>query len=213
MHRGCPQEAITFNGDEGIKIDRERCNNCGECTDTCYAEALTVRGQRISAENVVEEVMRDDSFYRLSKGGGLTLSGGEPLAQIGFAKEILKLAKENGITTAVETAGHYPVEVLQEADPFIDTYLYDIKHTDPIKHKKFTGADNRQILDNLEWLAKNKRNVTIRGPVIPSFNADKETLQSILDMANRLGIDQVNFLPYHEYGRTNTKRSVQIQIF
>jgi pyruvate formate lyase activating enzyme len=158
-----------------------------------------MRGSLMTVEEVFAEVECDDIFYKLS-GGGLTVSGGEPLAQPDFTLALLKRAKEEGIATAIETAGHYPKEHLRKVDPFVDTYLYDVKHIDLEKHEKFTGVNNKQILSNLEWLTRQKRNVIIRVPVIPNFNDDRETLQSIVDLGNKLGVTQLNFLPYHEYG-------------
>ena len=195
----CKHGALSWDG-HGISIDRTLCLDCGDCCETCYAEALIMNGVAMTVSEVLDEVRRDKVFYSVS-GGGLTLSGGEPLMQPEFARELLKLAKKEGISTALETAGHYPLEVLQMVDPFVDTYLFDVKHTERQKHKAFVGADNNLILNNLKWLAENKRNIIIRVAVIPGFNDDRETLQSIVDLAKKLGVGQVSFLPYHEYGR------------
>ncbi|MDR0841474.1 MAG: glycyl-radical enzyme activating protein [Christensenellaceae bacterium] len=195
----CPQRALSWS-EQGIACDRSLCTNCGDCCKTCYAEALVLRGRRMSVDEVFDEVLRDQLFYSLS-GGGLTLSGGEPVAQPGFARALLQRAKQEGMNTAIETAGNYSLESLQAIDPFVDMYLFDVKHTDAEKHKRFTGKDNGLILKNLAWLADNKRNVIVRVPVIPGFNDDVGTLQSIVDLAIQLGIGQVSFLPYHEFGR------------
>ncbi len=195
----CGRKALSWSDDTGIACDRERCTDCGDCCEVCYADALVMRGLAMTVDEVFAEVMRDTVFYKLS-GGGLTLSGGEPLAQADFALALLKRAKEEGLPAAMETAGHCSLETLRMVDPYVDTYLYDVKHSDPGKHKQFTGVDNKLILSNLEWLARQKRRVIIRVPVIPNINDDQATLQGIVDLANNLGVTLLNFLPYHEYG-------------
>jgi pyruvate formate lyase activating enzyme len=158
-----------------------------------------MEGREMSAQEAVEEVFRDEPFFRRS-GGGLTLGGGEPLAQPEFAGAVLRGFKAKGLSTAVETAGHVPWENFTRVIPHVDYFLFDIKHTDPRKHKRFTGADTCLIQENLEKLLRLHSGVTARVPVIPGFNGSGEELLAIADRAAALGLKEIDFLPYHGYG-------------
>ena len=148
----CPEKAIRREG-ESLVFLRELCAACGLCAEVCYAEARVMEGWRAGAAELVEEVLKDEIFFRRS-GGGLTLSGGEPLAQRDFAAAILRRAKAAGLHTAVETAGHVPWDSFLRVLPHVDLYLFDIKHADPEKHRRFIGEDNRLILENLRRLSR-----------------------------------------------------------
>jgi pyruvate formate lyase activating enzyme len=194
----CPEGAVSKDG-EALVFRRELCTACGECAEVCYAGARRIEGYAVTAEEAVAETLKDRAFFSRS-GGGLTLSGGEPLAQPEFAAEALRIAKEKGLNTAVETAGHVPWENIEGVLPHTDLFLYDIKHADPVRHRECIGTDNRLILDNLEKLAARSAKVIVRVPVIPGFNDSPEDLSAIASIALRLGIKEMHLLPGHRYG-------------
>ncbi len=160
-----------------------------------------ITGRDVTVEEVMEEVERDFPFYRRS-GGGLTLSGGESLCQPKFAGALLKTAKRKGMTTAMESMGCASYEVIDSILPYLDTYLLDIKHTNPDKHKAFTGRSNELMLDNARRIAESgKTCLVIRVPVVPTFNDTPEEIRSIAAFADRLpGVHRIHLLPYHRLG-------------
>lgn len=204
----CPEKAIRREG-ESLVFLRELCAACGLCAEVCYAEARVMEGWRAGAAELVEEVLKDEIFFRRS-GGGLTLSGGEPLAQRDFAAAILRRAKAAGLHTAVETAGHVPWDSFLRVLPHVDLYLFDIKHADPEKHRRFIGEDNRLILENLRRLSRalaggdpaggGEDRIIVRTPVVPGFNDSPEELADIADIAARAGVRRMHLLPFHRYG-------------
>jgi len=159
-------------------------------------------GQDVTVEEVLETVEKDSGYYRRS-GGGLTLSGGESLCQPAFAKALLAAAKSRGINTAMESMGCAPYSVIQEILPYLDTYLMDIKHTDPGKHKEFTGRSNELMLENARKIAASgQTNLVIRVPVIPTFNDTPEEIAGIAQFADKLpGVKKIHLLPYHRLGQ------------
>lgn len=181
-------------------IDREKCKACGACEEICPAEALRIYGKEMSSVEVLEDVEKDRLFYETSE-GGMTLSGGEPLCQSAFAVELLMLAKQRGIHTCVETSGYCPAEVMQEAAVYTDLFLFDIKETDSVLHKEFTGVDSEQIRKNLRLLAKLGKNVILRCPVIPGCNDREAHFISVAQLADSLGnVSEIHLEPYHPFG-------------
>ena len=175
-------------------IEREKCTVCGKCSDICPSDALELCGKSISAEEIVETALRDSEFYKES-GGGITLSGGEPLMQYDFAMEILKLSRENGLHTAIETSG-YCTRDLTDIAQFTDLWLYDIKHSQKEKHLKYTGVSNDIILKNL------------RCPIIPDINLNSEHFEYICNLANsHKSVEGVETEPYHPLG---IQKSIQL---
>ena len=184
------------------------------CRWCCNPESQSFEVQNMNTENgskligrdamageVIEEVLKDFAYYRRS-GGGLTLSGGEMLLQPDFALALLKLAKKNGINTAVESTGYAPFETIEKLLPYIDTYLLDIKHINGEKHKEFTGKDNVLILENAVKIAQLSKKCIVRVPTIPTFNDTPEEIREIARFAkNKMRIDEMNLLPYHQFGR------------
>ena len=161
-----------------------------------------IMGRDVTVEEVMEEVMRDVVHYRRS-GGGLTLSGGECLAQPEFASALLQAAKAKGITTAIETTSFADFAMIEDKIlPFVDTYMMDIKHMNSAKHQLFTSQPNEKILSNAKKIAKIKReNLIIRTPVIPTFNDTPEEILEIAQFARSLpGVKQLHLLPYHRLG-------------
>lgn len=161
-----------------------------------------VIGRDVTVAEVMEVVEKDRDYYRRS-GGGLTLSGGESLCQPEFAKALLEAAKSRGINTAMESMGCASYEVIEEILPYLDTYLMDIKHTNPAKHKEFTGRSNELMLENARKIATSgMTNLVIRVPVIPTFNDTPEEIAGIAQFADKLpGVNKIHLLPYHRLGQ------------
>ena len=159
-------------------------------------------GQDITVKEVMETVEKDRPYYKRS-GGGLTLSGGESLCQPEFASALLRAAKESGINTAMESMGCAPYETIEKILPYLDTYLMDIKHTNPAKHKEFTGRSNELMLENAKKIAASgMTNLVIRVPVIPGFNDRVDEIESIARFADSLpGVKKIHLLPYHRLGQ------------
>jgi len=196
----CPQRAITIvSGENKVNIRREKCDNCGACVSVCNSRALILKGKEMTVEEILKEVEKDMIFYQIS-GGGLTLSGGEPMEQVDFAKELLSAAKKVGINTAVETCGYVNPDSFVEVLRNVDYLLYDIKHIDPQRHKKFTGKDNKIILENLKLAAKICPSVTVRIPFIPGFNDSRKEIFQIVEFISSIPIVSVHLLPYHNFG-------------
>ena len=201
--RACTQQAV--NPDllvsSGFKINQDRCNKCGDCTRACPVEALKFVGRVVTVDEVMEKVRKDKYFYLTSQ-GGLTVSGGEPLYQFDFTRELLRRAHGENINTAIETCGYAPWGRYELILPYLDLVLYDIKHMDPVKHKKMTGVSNRLILSNLKKLSQSGIPLVIRLPLIPSFNINRDnisrTAEFILSLDN---VVEVNLMSFHQLGK------------
>ncbi len=180
-------------------IDRQKCIECGACADVCPTKALEIKGKRMSVEQVLLELKKDESLFRRA-GGGITLSGGEPLAQPEFARELLKGCKEKGWHTAIETTGLAAKQAIEEVFPWIDLALVDIKAINPSVHQAGTGVDNRMILENILRISFITK-VIVRVPIIPGFNDNEEEIQAIAEFAQLMSnVDAIHLLPYHNFG-------------
>lgn len=189
---------------------RDRCAVCEKCLDICYANVMEKTAKRMLVDTVMEEVLRDRVFYDTS-GGGITLSGGEPVLQREFSLALLKRSKAEGLHTAIETCGHYQWEDLAALLPLTDLVMLDIKHTDPEKHRAVTGCTNEHILTNARKLAQTDKAVIFRIPVVPSVNDSTEEigaivtfLKSLADVRSNNGHPKTNdadikveILPFH----------------
>ena len=196
--RSCPNQEVTAG--EGLQIHWDRCKSDNlEWVKTCPTRALSVKGKYMTVDEVLNEIMKDEAFYRQS-GGGITLSGGEPLLQAGFAAELLKMCKKRGIHTAIETAGYVPRENIEKVLPFTDLFLYDLKSKDSLVHKTWTGVDNQRILDNLEWLSAEGVNIFVRTPMIPGVNDKEQDILDIIEILQKNEIHYYDILPFHQYG-------------
>lgn len=204
----CPQGAIElYNGKSRTR--RDICIGCGKCAEACLSDARSLVGKWISAEEVFDIIKKDCIFYEKS-GGGVTLSGGEPLAQPSFSIAILKLCKDNNIHTAIETCGHAPWKIVEKVLKYVDLILYDFKHMDPRKHKEYTGVSNKLILENAKKIC-HKLSIPMwaRIPVIPGYNDSFSNIEATAKfIAEELGesVKQVNLLPYHKLGETKYER-------
>lgn len=186
--------------DNGVhKFERINCVKCFACTQT-GCEALEKVGREITTDKVIDEVLKDKIFYDNS-GGGITLSGGEPLCQFDFSLEILKKAKENKLHTAMETCGFTSVDRIKEISKYVDLFLFDYKETNSELHKKYTGIGNEAILRNLSLLNDMGKRIILRCPIIPGCNDRKEHFEGIYNVANKFeNVLHIELEPYHPLG-------------
>lgn len=159
----------------------------------------------MTVEEVMKEVASDEIFYRNS-GGGVTLSGGEPLLQWEFAVDLLKACKDAAFHTAIETSGYAEWPVLARVLEYTDLVLYDIKHMDAAKHREGTGKTNEIILENARRAAASKKRLWIRVPLIPGYNDSEDSLSAIARFALDIGAEQVSILPYHIWGKSKFEK-------
>lgn len=203
----CPRQAI--NPDlwlsSGPKIDRQLCDACGMCAAACPANALRMVGQPYTVEQVMAQVLRDAGYYRRS-GGGVTLSGGEPLAQPAFNAALLRACHERNIHTAVETCGYVSWRAFEAVLPYVDLFLCDLKHTDSAAHRRLTGRPNHRILNNFQRLASAGAAIIVRAPLIPGHNLSESHLRAVADLAARLGALEVHAMPLHHLARDKFRR-------
>lgn len=182
------------------RYSRQNCTKCGKCADICYAEAMRIIGKSMTVDEVFAEIIKDNVFYETS-GGGVTLSGGEPLFQPKFSIDILKRCKNSDINTCVETSGFSKPKALLEVAQYTDLFLFDIKETDIARHIEYTGVDNNMILENLSMLDKSGALIILRCPVIPGLNDREDHFAGIAQIANGLkNIQRIEIEPYHPLG-------------
>ena len=198
----CPSGGITRTENGLIRFDRSRCTNCGQCVQACPAEAQTMYGKEYTVREIIAKVAEDDVFYMRS-GGGITLSGGEPLAQPDFALALLREARKEHLHTTIESCGSYPVEVLDQACHLLDTLIFDIKCLSPEKHKSYTGHSNDRILKNIQHVLQHfpKLPVLVRTPVIPGFNDSEEEIMGIQQLLSPFPQARYEILTYHRLGQ------------
>lgn len=197
----CPQNAIVCQGNERV-IQWEKCDQCLQCAETCPAGAIEVAGKYVSVDEVIEEVLRDNRFYR-EESGGMTLSGGEALFQGLFTLNLLRDAKQRGLHTILDTSGYSNWEIFEKCVQYTDLVLYDIKHVKNEMHQRATKVTNDIILENLRKLARRKDvRIWIRCPVIPNFNDTEENFREMAKIIQGLGtiVEKVSLLPYHRFG-------------
>lgn len=201
--KACPQAAIEMDGG-GRQIDWTKCTQCLKCVDACLYNSLNVCGRYVEVGEVLDEVVRDEAFYRNS-GGGITVSGGEPLSQGEFVALLLEASKRVDLHTALDTTGFAPWEKLERVLPSVDLILWDIKHLDPVEHRRTSGVDNELILENLARAAK-LATVWLRIPLIAGFNDSEEHLERVAILGQRIGAVKVSLLPYHEGGVSKSEQ-------
>lgn len=196
----CPHGAVSFSPETGPVFRRERCRHCRRCAEACTTEALELSGKTMTVGEILSVLRRDRDYYE-NTGGGITLSGGEPFVQPDGLCALLKAAKEEGFHTAVETTGNVSEEAFRKGIPFVDLFLFDLKHSQPETIRSITGGDLPLILRNLRLAAEIGSQVCVRVPVIPGFNHDPETIEEILSLASDCGVKTVELLPYHVLGK------------
>ncbi len=182
--RACQHGATYLLNGERI-FDREQCIACGECVETCYAGARVLAGKTMTVDEVMAEVLQDRAFYEAS-GGGITLSGGEPVLQPAFSYALLERCKSEGLHTAIETCGNVRWEDEERMLPVTDLIMMDIKHMDPAKHRWATGATNERILAAARRFAATDKPIIFRIPVIPTVNDTVEEVAAIASYVHEL---------------------------
>ena len=199
----CPLGAISLKSDS-IELDRALCDLCMKCVDACSTHALSRTGTIEPLKSIIEEISSDELFYRNS-GGGITVSGGEPLFQPKFLKALLEEARERSLHTAVDTCGFAKWKVIEEILDYTDIILFDLKHLDSVEHKKATGVGNELILENFQRIIEKKKRIWVRIPVIPGFNDSEQHIEKMADFLSKMPIEKVSLLAFHEWGKTKYK--------
>lgn len=199
----CPRQALSVRSDNRhhITIDRELCNACGMCAEICPTTALCFDGKKLSSDEVMRILLEDKAFYDKS-GGGVTISGGDPVFQYEFAIEILKSCKKEGIHTAVETSMQVNWSILEKFIEYVDLFIADIKLFDSKEHEKYTGVGNELILSNFIKLASQKLEILARIPLIPGITATVGNIESIAkfiySINSNIPIELMNYNPLAE---------------
>ena len=179
---------------------RELCQVCGTCAEECPSGALSLVGETKTVEELLSDILRDRDFFE-SSGGGLTVSGGEPMMQFAFVHTLLSAAKEAGLHICMETCGYADSDQYIQMAPLVDIFLFDYKITDPKLHEKYIGASNELILENLRLLDSLGASVILRCPIIPTVNDTEEHFRGIGAIANELShVLEINIEPYHPLG-------------
>jgi pyruvate formate lyase activating enzyme len=225
--KGCNLRCTWCHNPEGLSSEkqmmyyRERCTGCGKCTkecpnkgkdctlcgkcaDFCPSGARELCGKEYDVDELFDIILRDKPYFDASN-GGVTATGGECMLQKDALSELLRLCKENGINTAVDTAGNVPFEFFEKVIPYTDTFLYDIKCISDDKHKRGTGVSNALILENLERLSERGCDIVIRIPVIPGFNDDAYEVEKIKEHLKKIRCRNIEYLPYHKMGEHKYK--------
>ncbi len=201
----CPQVHQIRDGRHSLS--RSNCTACGRCARVCCTGALAIIGEETGADDVAREAARDKRYFEQS-GGGLTISGGEPMCQSGFLKSICERAKDVGIGVAVETNGYAPFEEYQELFPYVDVFLVDYKLTNAQMHEEWTGVSNQNVCENLERFCKEKIPVILRCPLIPDVNDTEDHFRAIAQITKEYGnILGFEVMPYHRLGSAKAKKT------
>lgn len=200
----CPKNAITLDLESGVSFNRNLCNMCLKCVENCPEKALEIIGKEVTVDELVQEVIRDKTFFEHS-GGGVTITGGEPTAQPKFLLELLKQLKENGIHTAIETCGAFSGHLVPSLVEVVDLFLFDLKHPHSTFHKKVTGVPNERIHHNfaeIHNLVGDKR-ILPRIPLIPGINLDLGVINDIIDFLKSIDFaGSVHLMPYNKMAKT-----------
>ena len=186
---------------DGHKVyHRERCQHCGQCAEECFAGGLVMAGKTMAPDEVMAQILADAPYYRHSQ-GGVTFSGGEPLLQRGFLLELLRACQQQGVHTAIETAGNYPWTFLDEVLPCTDLVMYDLKVADPELHRQYIGNDGERVRANLLFLGASGKPLIVRTPVVEGINDTAEEIGGIARfIAAFPGLLYYELLPYHPLG-------------
>ena len=201
----CPVQAHTFiNGEH--RVDFAQCIVCEACKENCFHSAINRYGRSVETSELLDAILPDRAFFENS-GGGLTVSGGEPLSQPDGLIDLLKSAREAGIHTCLDTSGFAPQQVLDRVSPYVDLFLFDYKATGEELHRKLTGVSGQAILRNLEHLNEQGKQVWLRCPIIPGKNDTEEHFRAIAALCVKYSaIRQVNVMAYHDMAKGKTKQ-------
>ncbi len=201
----CPQDAIACRDNVAV-TDPDKCVACGECLDACASAAREIVGREATVAELIAEIERDVVFYDES-GGGVTISGGEPLMQDEFTTALAAECHRRHLHTALDTTCHAPWCVIEPLLDAVDLYLCDLKHMDSSIHERLTGVPNELILENIRRLAERGKTMILRVPVIPGLNDSDENFTAIGEFAQELdGVDRLDLLPYNEAVQTKVAR-------
>lgn len=202
--KACPNGAIALN-DMMLVTDTGLCDGCGKCEEVCPSRARELCGKKYTVKELMAEIRKDEIFFR--DGGGVTFSGGEPLVQPEFLIEALQECGREGYHRALDTCGFTAPKTILDVAAETDLFLYDIKHMDSQKHKKYTGIDNTVILENLISISEAGAKINIRFPFMPGLNSDDDNVHALGSfLANLKGITALNILPYHTVAKGKHER-------
>jgi pyruvate formate lyase activating enzyme len=201
----CANKAIR-HGEGEHRIDYSCCTSCGECRDHCYYGALVRYGESMTVAEVWDAVRRDRMFYETS-GGGVTVSGGEPLLFSKFIRELFEMCRSEHIDTCVETCGLADPGALLDVIPVTNHFLFDLKHMDSDIHKKYTGQPNGLILENAALVLENGADVVFRQPLVPGVNDSLMNIEATAEFLSGLGKNaaRLQLMPYHRMGYNKYK--------
>ena len=192
----CPQGAAVEQG-TGIVLLRERCRGCGRCVAGCPQGARRLVGNQMTVEEIVEEVEKDRLFYKNS-GGGITLSGGEPMHQPDFTRALLMRCKEKGLHTVLDTSGYAQLKDWDSVLEYADLVLFDLKQMNPVQHQEYTGVSTELILKSAREIASQKIPMIIRIPLVPGYNDMRVNIEGCAHFAQEIHVDRVELLPFHK---------------
>jgi len=202
----CPPRAIAKDGNGAIVVDKSKCDLCGKCAEACLYDAMQVVGSETTVEDLVGEIEKDRVFYEQS-GGGVTISGGDPLAQSAFLEALLEALRARGIRTAVDISGFSANGALDRVAARADLILFDLKIMDEVRHRELTGVSNRPILENLKRLAAAGTEVWVRIPLLAGTNDGDANIAETIAFLKPLGkVRTVGLLPYHSAGLEKARR-------
>jgi pyruvate formate lyase activating enzyme len=206
--KDCPNKALTLQDypDPQIIINRQLCCLSGDCVRVCPTGAIQFTGSKTNAADILTEIEKDILYYSIS-GGGITLTGGEPLYQPEFSEEILELCKERNIHTAIESSLFCEEETLHRFLNIVDLFIVDMKLSDPLQHQRYTGKSNEIIKDNIRFLAENKKEILIRIPMVDNITDTEENKTAIRNFIS--SIDRkipIEYLSYNPLAGNNYKR-------
>lgn len=204
----CKNEAHYVEDDRHC-VDFEKCLADGYCVKNCPFDAVYIIGKTLTADQFIEIIQPEMGLFKES-GGGITISGGEPMSQFGFTLSVLKKAKELEIHTCLDTSGYAKPSLFEEIAPFVDIFLYDYKETDPVRHQEFTGVNQQLILKNLEYLVSLGKSVILRCPIVPGYNDTDIHFQGIANLAKQYNL-KVDILPFDNLAE-NKARQMGIEL-
>ncbi|MFW5991609.1 MAG: glycyl-radical enzyme activating protein [Halanaerobiaceae bacterium] len=200
----CPRD-VHENENGNHIVNYERCNLNNACIEACMSDALEIIGEEMTAAQIMKVVQKDYEYYSNS-GGGLTISGGEPMLQFEFVRELLKLAKEKDIHICMDTSGYASKVEFKKIMKYVDLFLFDYKATDKKRHKEFTGVSNDKILGNLDFLYNQGSNIILRCPLIQGVNDVEKHLQGIAGICKSYPeIKKVEIMAYHNMGNSKAQ--------